>query len=128
MIIDKNQKILIVAAHQDDEVLGCGGLIVKLLKKGAKIKVITLADGVSSRFKSKLYKENLLEKAIKKRTIEAKKALEFLGVKDYYFGKFPDNEMDELPLLDIIKMIEEHIDDYKPNMDGTSTFTCGNSM
>ena len=116
MIIDKNQRILIVGAHQDDEVLGCGGLIVKLIKKGAKIKLVTLADGVSSRFKSNSIKNIKLHTAIKKRTTEAKRALQFLGINDYYFGKFSDNKMDELPLLDIIKVIEKQIDEFKPNV------------
>jgi len=116
MIIDSNQKVLIVAAHQDDEVLGCGGLIVKLLKKGAKIKVLTLGDGVSSRFKSKSLKNIKVQKAIKKRTIEAKKALKFLGINDYYFGKYPDNRLDEIPILDVIRMVEKHIGEFKPNV------------
>lgn len=44
-----NKSILIIAAHPDDEVLGCGGTIAKFAKQGAKIHVACLADGVSSR-------------------------------------------------------------------------------
>ena len=46
----KNKKILIVAAHPDDEVLGCGGTLIKL-KKNNKIKILFMTDGVSSRGK-----------------------------------------------------------------------------
>ena len=46
-------KTLIVAAHPDDEVLGCGGLIKKLTKRNKKIKVIFLAEGSSCRYSGK---------------------------------------------------------------------------
>ena len=48
----KNKKILIVAAHPDDEILGCGGTIIKY-KKFSEIEVIFMTDGVSSRGKKK---------------------------------------------------------------------------
>ena len=51
------ERTLIVAAHPDDEILGCGGLIKKLTKKNKKVKVIFLAEGSSCRFKIEdLYK------------------------------------------------------------------------
>ena len=43
------KSILVVAAHPDDEVLGCGGTIAKLADEGATIHVAFLADGVFSR-------------------------------------------------------------------------------
>ena len=48
----KNNKILIIAAHPDDEMLGCGGTIVKLKEKN-DINAIFLTNGVSARTKSK---------------------------------------------------------------------------
>ena len=47
----KKNKILIVAAHPDDEMLGCGGTILKLKKK-CDIHVMFMTDGVSSRGKN----------------------------------------------------------------------------
>ena len=116
MQIDKNQKILNLAAHQDDEVLGCGGLIVKAIKNKAKVKLLTLSDGVSSRFNNFSLKNPEIINSIKKRTNEAIKAQKILGIKDFFFGKFPDNRLDHVPLLDIIKMIEFHVKKFKPNM------------
>ena len=45
----KKNSVLVVAAHPDDEVLGCGGTICKLAKKGAIVNIIFLSNGVDSR-------------------------------------------------------------------------------
>ena len=55
-----NKKILVVVAHPDDEVLGCGGTILKYINEGYKIDLITLTDGVSSRNLKK--QKNTIEK------------------------------------------------------------------
>ena len=47
------KKILVVAAHPDDDVLGCGGTISKFARQGADIHVMFLADGVFSRYGNK---------------------------------------------------------------------------
>ena len=51
--------VLVVAAHPDDEVLGCGGMIAKLSKKNVKVNISIISDGISSRkiSKSELVKE-----------------------------------------------------------------------
>ena len=48
----KNKKILIIAAHPDDEILGCGGTISKLKNENC-IEVLFMTNGVSSRKKDK---------------------------------------------------------------------------
>ena len=106
------QSILILAAHPDDEVLGCGGTIAKLADKGAIVHVAFLADGVFSRTG---------EQAIKKleltaRRTAAQKACEILGVKSISFGDFPDNRMDTIPLLDITQAVETLIAKHQPEM------------
>ncbi len=45
----KRQKILVVAAHPDDEVLGCGGTIAKYTKAGDKVYCLFLGKGKASR-------------------------------------------------------------------------------
>ena len=50
MNFNNKDKILIIAAHPDDEVLGCGGIIDKAVKKNADIFILFLGEGVSSRF------------------------------------------------------------------------------
>ena len=53
MIKDKNS-VLVIAAHPDDEVLGCGGTIAKLSKKGVKVNILFISNGVDSRNQKKL--------------------------------------------------------------------------
>ena len=104
--------ILIVAAHPDDEVLGCGGAIVKHVMAGDKVHLLVFTDGVTSReytpgiSEARLMK--LCSKKIKIRKNEFYKAAKILGVKkrDISFYDLPDNRMDSIPLLDIIKRIE----------------------
>ena len=97
-------KILIIAAHADDEVLGCGGTVNKFSKMGAKIEVLFIADGVSSRNRKKksLERQELLE-----RKKSCKLATKILGINKITFLDLPDNQLDTIPLLKIVKKIEK---------------------
>lgn len=103
--------VLILAAHPDDEVLGCGGTIAKLSSAGATVNVAFLADGVSSR-KGDLKEQRLW---LAHRRKAAASACEILGVKSVWFGDFPDNQMDTLPLLDIIQVVEGLLAQFQPD-------------
>jgi LmbE family N-acetylglucosaminyl deacetylase len=124
--------ILVIVSHPDDEILGMGGTILKHSQKGDKVKIIFLATGITSRRKSNyentfVYKKNdsedkKMEKEIKKLRNNAKKACEILGVKNLMFYNFPDNEMDSVSLLQIIKTIENEIQINKPDVIYTHHF------
>lgn len=101
-------KVLIVAAHPDDEVLGAGGTISKHAKSGDQVSVLILGDGVTSRGAG--------PEEIKRRTDQAKKAADILGVKDIILEALPDNKFDSVPLLDIVKKVEAALDKIKPNI------------
>jgi LmbE family N-acetylglucosaminyl deacetylase len=106
-----SQSVLILAAHPDDEVLGCGGAIAKLTAQGATIHVAFLADGVFSRSgQSSEQQEELYT-----RRAAAKKACNILKVKSISFGEFPDNRMDTVALLDITKAVETLIAEHTPD-------------
>ena len=103
------KKILVVVAHPDDEVLGCGGTIAKLIDQKCKVKVLFLSDGESSRLKKVDAKKNLY------RRVCAINAMKVLGVKDFSFNNFPDNEFDKISLLKITKRIEIEIRKFNPD-------------
>ena len=105
------KKILIVVAHRDDEVFGCGGIIQKLIKSKNEIFAISMTDGVSSR-------NNIRAKEIKNRYIHSINASKILGFKwlDKYSGNFMDNKMDDENLLDIIQVIEKAKKKINPDM------------
>jgi len=102
--------VLVIVAHPDDETLGCGGTIKLLADSGDSVHVALLADGVSSRDNS-INDSNELND----RRVAARKACNILGVQDVFFGDFPDNRMDTVALLDIVKIVESLIDKYKPD-------------
>jgi N-acetylglucosamine malate deacetylase 1 len=90
--------ILVIVAHPDDEVLGCGGTIARHSNNGDKVHVICMTNGVSSR--------NSSTKEIQNRQNAAQNAANILGVLSIKFLDFPDNKMDSVPLLDIVQKIE----------------------
>lgn len=106
-----NRSALVLAAHPDDEVLGCGGTIAKLADEGATIHVAFLADGVFSRACG----TDAQQVELVARRAAAQKACDILGVKSVSFGEFPDNRMDTIALLDIIKPIETLVAKYQPD-------------
>jgi len=106
-----NETILVIAAHPDDEMLGCGGTIRLLVDAGAEAHVAFLADGVSSRDQDKKEEDELSV-----RRSAARKSCDILGIKDIFFGEFPDNRMDTVALLDIVKCVENLINQYKPDI------------
>jgi LmbE family N-acetylglucosaminyl deacetylase len=107
-----SQTVLILAAHPDDEVLGCGGTIAKFVDEGAIVHVAFLADGVASR----PGEQAAIKLELIARRSAAQKACEILGVKSVSFGEFPDNRMDTVPMLDITRAVEAIIVEYQPKV------------
>lgn len=105
-------KILVVAAHPDDEVLGCGGLIAKLSSQGGQVRVIFMAEGTSCRYDKPWTNE--VEEEIQHRTQCGIEAMKTLKVHDYYFYNIPCGRLDEKPIIEIAKIIEKEIKDYEP--------------
>ena len=90
--------ILVLAAHPDDETLGCGGTIFKLTSEGHHVQLLTFTDGVGSRNNEE---EN--------RNSKLQEVSEILKIKEFKSGTFPDNAMDSVPLLEICKFLESNI-------------------
>jgi N-acetylglucosamine malate deacetylase 1 len=105
-------KILVVAAHPDDETLGAGAAMAKHMAQGDNVSVLILGTGIASRKE----KGADISAEVKSLRACAKKALAKLGVKDVDFLDFPDNRFDSANLIDIVKAVESAVESKKPEM------------
>ena len=102
--------ILIVAAHPDDEVLGCGGTMARHASEGDEVYVVFMSDGVTSR-------TGVESNEVEVRKQAAKDASNILGiVQSLRFLGFPDNRMDTVALLDIVQTLEQVINEIEPEV------------
>ena len=124
-------KVLVVVAHPDDEVLGMGGTIKKLSKKGHTVKIVVMATGITARRSTNFQNSSnytinptdkkILDKQIKILHTHATKAAKILGVSKIEFLNYPDNEMDQVSNIELTKSIEKIIEKFKPEVIYTHT-------
>ncbi len=99
--------ILVVAAHPDDEVLGAGAAIARHAKAGDKVTTLILATGLDSRGAADASAHRALRH-------QAETAAGILGASELRFAAFPDNRMDSVALLDVVKTIEDVAGRFNP--------------
>ncbi|SCM73484.1 PIG-L family deacetylase [Desulfovibrio sp. 86] len=97
----KTQKVLIVAAHPDDEMLGCGGTIARLRQEGKNIHILLLGEGPAARTSQNAEEARSVARS------SAHKAAATLGIDNVCFAALPDNRFDTVALLDIVQIIEK---------------------
>jgi LmbE family N-acetylglucosaminyl deacetylase len=107
------RRILCIAAHPDDEILGCGGTLSKLAKDGMKCHVLIMGEGIASRGQYSAKERGRLIDALR---VDAKRASQVLGVSNVVFQDYPDNMFDTVPMLEIAKSIEKLIADVSPDV------------
>ncbi len=103
-------KILVVAAHPDDEVLGVGATMKKLSKEH-DIYILIVTDGCSSQ-----YRGQNVEQMIAEKKVMAKKAAEIMGAKGVLFGDLPDMRLDAVPHTEVNAVIERAVDEIQPEI------------
>ncbi len=105
--------ILILAAHPDDEILGCGGTVARMIREGDEAFALILGEGITSRSgKTSSAAEQELS-ALHRNSCES---AEIIGIKETSCHNLPDNKFDTVPLLDIVKIVENAIDRIRPDI------------
>lgn len=109
-----NKKILIIAAHPDDEVLGCFGTVAKLINQGYEAYTLILGEGKTSREDIRNVENNTEElNVLNNEIISANK---IIGIKKVFIESLPDNRFDSVDLLDIVKIISKVKEEVKPDI------------
>jgi N-acetylglucosamine malate deacetylase 1 len=101
--------VLVVAAHADDEALGCGGTIARHVEEGDTVHLVLMADGVHSRRESS-------EVDLARRVEASKRAQSILGISFSQSLELPDNKMDSVPLLEIVQKLEPIVEEIQPSV------------
>lgn len=102
-----NKIVLVIAAHSDDEALGCAGTIAKHIAVGDAVHVLFMTDGVGSR--------HGFNNEVEDRQASLEKAAEILQISSVQNLDFPDNKMDSIALLDVTQAIEKVILEIQPD-------------
>jgi len=100
-------KILIIAPHPDDEVLGCGGTIVKHVNRGDEVYLCIVTKG---------YIPDWSEEFLKNRPKEIEKANKILGIKKTYFLDYPTVKLDTIPQKELNEAISKVVNEVKPDI------------
>ncbi len=100
-------KILVIAPHPDDEVLGCGGTITKHTKEGGEVYLCIV---------TKAYTPEWSEEFIKNRLKEIEKANKILGIKKTYFLDYPTVKLDTIPQKELNEAISKVVNEVNPDV------------
>jgi len=105
--------VLVVAAHPDDEILGCGGTMTRLAREGHQVRIAILAEGMSSRY---AHREDADPRQLQHLHARAQQAADKVGAKEVVLCKLPDNRLDTVPLLEVVKQVEELVARFRPEV------------
>lgn len=101
--------VLVIAAHADDEALGCGGTVARHVAEGDLVHLVLMADGVYSRSQSS-------EADLARRNEALEHARSILGIATVSSLSLPDNQMDTVSLLEIVQKLEPIILEIQPSV------------
>lgn len=112
----KQNQVLIVAAHPDDEILGAGATMAKHSADGDDVHVVIVAEGATSRYSASKSRSSRAVVEVNELRACASAAAKALGTREPRFLEFPDNKLDSVPLLDVVHKIEAVIKEVLPSI------------
>lgn len=98
-------KVLVVAAHPDDEILGVGGTVRKHVLAGDEVRLLIACEGVSMRYEHE-HQQRVVA--------QAREAGAMLGAVEVLFGELPDQRLDTLPRVEVCAKIEAVVQSVQP--------------
>ena len=104
--------VLIVAAHPDDELLGCGGTVARLAREGDTVHIAIFGEGITSRYRTP---EKADPEQLKSLHATSQRVADLLGAKRLSLYGLPDNRFDSLSILDVVKIVEELVEEFRPS-------------
>jgi LmbE family N-acetylglucosaminyl deacetylase len=104
------RRALVLAPHQDDEALGCGGAIRLHTQHGDAVKVVFLTDGAGADFRG----EYRTDDYVNRRDAEARQAAAVLGVTDLEFWRAPDGALPATGA--VLARLIALLQDYRPSV------------
>lgn len=107
------ETVLVVAAHPDDEVLGCGGTLARMAREGHTVRIVLMADGETSRAPASGQPSR--PRKLAERNAAAVAACKILGCGSVEMLGLPDNRLDGLELLDVVRQIEAFVQRHRPS-------------
>ncbi len=98
-------RVLVIAAHPDDETCGAGGMIASLTDQGIAVYLCMLTDGVTARHSHTEMQQQA-----------AREAAAMLGIREVFFHGLPDQRLDQVGLLEVVRPIERHVRELQPDV------------
>lgn len=112
--MQQSRTVLCIAAHPDDEILGCGATLAKHAHLGDHVHILIMAEGETSR---QVSRDRLsASRKLSHLVLSANKASSVIGADSVDLLSFPDNRLDSLDLLDLVKPIEDCVSRLKPSI------------
>lgn len=104
---------MVVVAHPDDELLGLGGTMNRLIQEyECQVKVLILGEGITSRSEQRDVEQ--WEEQLKIHKENIKQAQKSIGYHELAVYDFPDNRFDAVSLIDLIKVVEKEKQEFNP--------------
>lgn len=105
--MDNKSKILVIASHMDDEILGCGGTLKKHIENGDKVYVLYISSGESDAWEKEI---------LDIRKGHAINVSKYMGFEEIFFADLPLIQLDKIPRLEVVKAIQKNLYSIKPDI------------